>query len=110
MLKYHHKQNWKGGVMAKKRSETINVQGTAVNIISHNKDDYISLTDMAKYKNPDETSLVISHWLSTNYSLEFLGLWEKVNNPNFNTTEFRSIKDERFSQSFSISTKPLLRS
>jgi hypothetical protein len=88
-----------------KKSELITVQGTAISVVAHRKDDYISLTDMAKYKNPNETSLVIAHWLSTNYTLEFLGLWEKSNNPDFNTTEFRSIKDERFSQSFIISTK-----
>jgi hypothetical protein len=91
--------------MAKQKQGVITVQGTLVNIVKHNKDDYISLTDMAKYKNPSETSLTIAHWLSTNYTLEFLGLWETTNNPDFNTTEFRSIKEERFSQSFIISTK-----
>jgi hypothetical protein len=91
--------------MSKRNNEIISVQGTAINIVKHNKNDYISLTDMAKYKNPNETSLVISHWLSTNYTLEFLGLWEKTNNPNFNTTEYRSVKNERFSQSFIMSTK-----
>ncbi|MCL2883494.1 MAG: KilA-N domain-containing protein [Coriobacteriia bacterium] len=91
--------------MAKQKQEIISVQGTVVSIVKHNKDDYISLTDMAKHKNPSETSLTIAHWLSTNYTLEFLGLWEKTNNPFFNTTEFRSIKEERFSQSFTISTK-----
>ncbi|MDR1184793.1 MAG: KilA-N domain-containing protein [Coriobacteriales bacterium] len=91
--------------MATRKNEIITVRGTVVNVVKHNKDDYVSLTDMAKYKNPNETSLVIAHWLSTNYTLEFLGLWEKSNNPDFNTTEFRSIKDERFSQSFIISTK-----
>ena len=91
--------------MIKQKQEIITVQGTIVNIVQRNKDEYISLTDMAKYKNPEQTSLTIAHWLSTNYSLEFLGLWEKINNPNFNTTEFSSIKMERFSQSFLITTK-----
>jgi len=49
---------------------------------------------MAKYKNADATGLVISHWLSTRYMVEFMGIWEKVNNPNFNVTEFSNIKKE----------------
>jgi hypothetical protein len=73
--------------MAMRKNEIITVRGTVVNIAKHNKDDYVSLTDMAKYKNPGETSLVIAHWLNTNYTLEFVGLWEKSNNPDFNTTE-----------------------
>jgi hypothetical protein len=72
----------------------IEVQGQAVFVLnSKGKEDYISLTDMAKHKNPNETSLVISHWLSTKYTIEFLGIWETMNNPNFNTTEFRSIRE-----------------
>ena len=46
-----------------KKKETVNVQGTAVAILTHKEDEYISLTDMARYKNADSTGLVISHWL-----------------------------------------------
>jgi hypothetical protein len=60
---------------------------------------------MAKYKNPAETSLVISHWLSTRYTVDFMGVWERLNNPNFNTTEFSSIRNESGSNGFALSTK-----
>ncbi|MDR2026760.1 MAG: KilA-N domain-containing protein [Prevotellaceae bacterium] len=74
------------------KKESINVQGTEIILLSHRKEDYISLTDMAKYKNAEATGLVISHWLSTRYTIDFLGIWERVNNPGFNVTEFSNIK------------------
>lgn len=69
------------------------------------KGDYISLTDMAKYKDPDETGLVISHWLSTKYTVEFLGVWETVNNRNFNTAEYSSIKNNAGTRGYVLTTK-----
>lgn len=74
----------------------IEVLGSTISTVkSYNNDDYISLTDMAKHKNPAETSLVISHWLSTRYTVDFMGVWERLNNPDFNTTEFSSITAAR---------------
>jgi len=88
-----------------KKQETVNVQGTAVAVLTHGEDDYISLTDMAKYKNAEATGLVISHWMRTGYTLNFLGAWEQLNNPIFNVTEFGNIKMESVDNSFIISTK-----
>jgi len=88
-----------------KKQETVNVQGTAIAVLTHGEDDYISLTDMAKYKNADATGLVISHWMRTGYTLNFLGAWEQLNNPIFNVTEFGNIKMESVDNSFIISTK-----
>ena len=51
--------------MAKQKNETITVQGVAVSIAQKEKNDYISLTDMAKFKNPQATGVIISKWLST---------------------------------------------
>ena len=62
--------------------------------ISKEGDDYISLTDMAKFKNAESTGIVIAHWLSTKYTIQFIGAWEQVYNTNFNVTEFRNIKNE----------------
>jgi len=59
--------------MAKK--EKLTVQGTEILLFSHQKEDYISLTDMAKYKNAEATGYVISRWLSARYSIDFLGIW-----------------------------------
>ena len=89
--------------MAKK--ETINVQGTEIVLLSHRKDDYISLTDMAKFKNAEATGLVIAHLLSTRYTVDFLGIWERVNNPNFNVTEFGNIRSETGTNGFILSSK-----
>ena len=78
--------------MTKKR--TIQVNGDEVVIIKQQTEDYISLTDMARFKNAEATGLVISHWLSTRYAVDFLGIWESINNPNFNVTEFSNIRME----------------
>ncbi len=62
--------------------------------------------DQFKMKdNEQATGLVISHWLSTRYTIEFMGLWEKMHNPNFNVTEFRNIKNESGSNGFILSGK-----
>lgn len=87
------------------KNQTIKVEGKQITILKRPESDYVSLTDMAKYKNPQETSLVISHWLSTRFAIEFLGIWETLNNPNFNTTEFRSIRNEAGSNGFALSVK-----
>ena len=88
-----------------KKKETVTVQGTEIAVLTHRQDDYISLTDMAKYKNADTTGLVISHWLRTGYTLNFLGAWERLHNPNFNVTDFGNIKMESTDNSFILSTK-----
>lgn len=67
--------------------------------------DYISLTDMAKTRNAEATGLVISHWLSTRYAIEYLGIWESVNNPSFNLTEFSNIKSQAGANGFVLTCK-----
>jgi len=87
------------------RKENINVQGTEIAILTYMQDDYISLTDMAKYKNAETTGLVISHWMRTGYTINFLGAWERLHNPDFNVTEFGNIKMESVDNSFVLTTK-----
>jgi hypothetical protein len=77
-----------------KKDHKLEVKGMEISLFQKNKDDYICLTDMARYKNPEETGLVIAHWLRTGYTIEFIGLWEQLHNPLFNTTEFGYIKNE----------------
>ncbi len=77
-----------------KKNGKIEIKGSEIAIIESDKEDYISITDIAKHKNPEATGLVISHWLSTRYTIEFMGLWEKMHNPGFNVTGFRNIKNE----------------
>jgi hypothetical protein len=88
------------------KNKSIHVEGKEITLFSAtNTDDFISLTDMAKFKNSNETGLVISHWLSTRFTVEFMGVWERTNNPNFNTTEFSSIKNESGSNGYVLTTK-----
>lgn len=56
--------------------------------------DYISLTDLAKYQNPEDPSGVIRNWMSNRNSFDYYGLWEQINNENFNSVEFHVIKTE----------------
>ncbi len=67
----------------------IEVKGTEISVITINNNDYISLTDMLKAKDGD---FFISDWLRNRNTVEFLGIWEKVYNPNFNYGEFAIIK------------------
>jgi hypothetical protein len=83
---------------------TFEVQGITISHKRFNEDDFINLTDMAKFKDPEKTGHVIIKWLSTRYTIEFMGIWEKCNNPNFNVTEFGNIKNESGSQSFFLTT------
>lgn len=70
---------------------TITVKNIAVNVLSSkNDEDYISLTDIASFKNPHEPKDVVKNWLRNRSTIEFLGLWEKINNPNFKGVEFDS--------------------
>jgi len=72
--------------------------------LSNKDDDYISLTDIAKFKDPESTGIVIAHWLSTKYTIQFIGAWEQLHNPYFNVTEFSNIKNEAGSNGFILSS------
>ncbi|MDO4800524.1 MAG: KilA-N domain-containing protein [Prevotellaceae bacterium] len=89
--------------MAKK--QTIHINGSDIIVLKQQAEDYISLTDMAKYKNAEATGVVISHWLSTRYALDYLGIFERLNNPNFNVTEFGNIRAEAGSNGFVLTVK-----
>ena len=71
----------RSAIMPKK--ETVTVQGTEIAVLTHKQDDYISLTDMAKYRDKNNPAQIISMWLRTYSTIEYLGLWEKLNNPDF---------------------------
>jgi hypothetical protein len=87
------------------KKETVNVQGTKIAVLMHRQDDYISLTDMAKFKNAEIPGTVISHWMSTSFSINYMGLWEKMNNPDFNLTGFRDVKMLSAEPGFALSPK-----
>ncbi|MEA2011590.1 MAG: KilA-N domain-containing protein [Verrucomicrobiota bacterium] len=87
------------------KNKKIEIIGNDVTFFNKGNEDYISLTDLAKHKNAEYTGVVISHWLSTRYTVEFMGIWERVNNPNFNLTEFSYIKNESGSNGYVLSAK-----
>lgn len=80
----------------------ITVQDTSVSIISSNEKDYISLTDIAKYKS-DEPNSVIGNWMRNRNTIEYLGVWESLYNPNFNPTEFEGFKKNAGLNAFTLS-------
>ena len=73
------------------KNKTINVKGIEITIVRQNEMDYISLTDMLKAKDGD---FFISDWLRNRNTVEFLGIWESVYNPDFNYGEFAIIKSQ----------------
>ena len=83
---------------------TLNANGVEIRITSSNKVDYISLTDIAKYRS-DDPNAVIQNWLRNRNTLEYLGLWEKMNNPNFKPLEFEGFKKEAGLNGFTLSPK-----
>lgn len=86
------------------KKEKINVQGPSITIITRKKDDYISLTDMAKGKSGKGRSAdVIKNWIRTRTTLEFLGTWEQLYNPNFKVVEFDHLKTQAGLPSFVLS-------
>lgn len=80
----------------------ITVQDTSVSIISSKEKDYISLTDIAKYKS-DEPNTVIGNWMRNRNTIEYLGVWESLYNPNFNPTEFEGFKKNAGLNAFTLS-------
>ncbi len=88
--------------MTKSKKSTIDVQGTAIAIITNAEGDYISLTDMLRAKDGE---FFISDWLRNRNTVEFLGIWESVFNPAFNYGEFATIKSQAGLNSYKISVK-----
>ena len=91
--------------MSKSKKSKVDVQGTTVSIVSSGNDDYLSLTDIAKYKNPDHADDVIRNWLRNRNTIEFLGVWERLNNSDFNPVEFDGIKILAGLNSFTLTPK-----
>ena len=87
------------------KKHTVDVQGTTVSFVSRGNEDFISLTDIAKYKNPDHADDVIRNWLRNRNTIEFLGVWERLNNPDFNPVEFDGIRFQSGLNSFTLTPR-----
>lgn len=91
--------------------EVIHAKDTEIAVLSYaHSDDYISLTDIAKYKNPEFPADVVKNWLRIRSTIEFLGLWEELNNPNFNMVEFDQFKNDAGSNAFVLSPQKWIKS
>ena len=89
--------------MSKVKKETIEAKGFAIQIYTEDfQNDYISLTDIARYKS-DEPFIVINNWLRSKDNIQFLGLWESMHNPDFKPIEFDRFRKEAGSNAFTLS-------
>ncbi len=91
--------------MSKSSRRTIEVQGASVAVLSRGQQDIFCLTDIAKFKNPDHPDDVIRNWLRNRSTVEFLGVWERLYNPNFNPVEFDGIRMQTGLNSFVLTPK-----
>ena len=83
----------------------IEVLTREVRLTGVNDQDYVCLTDITRYKDPERTDYLISNWLRNRNTIEFLGLWEQINNPDFNPIEFDGIKTQAGLNSFILTAK-----
>ncbi len=84
------------------KNKTIKVENFEIVLYSQNNEDFISLTDMARYRDAERTNYIIQNWLRTRNAIDFCGLWEQINNPNFKGIEFDAFKTESGSNSFTL--------
>lgn len=84
------------------KNKTIKVESFEIVLYTQNNEDFISLTDMARYRDADRTNYIIQNWLRTRNAIEFCGLWEQVNNPGFKRIEFDAFRNESGSNSFTL--------
>ena len=84
------------------KNKFIEVKGVSITIVNQNKQDFISITDMLKAKDGD---FFISDWLRNRNTVEYLGIWESIHNPNFNYGEFAIIKSQAGLNNYKISVK-----
>ncbi len=81
--------------MAKAVKDKIHAQGIDISIYTNDfKNEYISLTDIAKYRNVEDPRYVIQNWMRNRNTIEFLGVWEELHNPDFNRVQFDAVKSE----------------
>lgn len=90
--------------------QQVQVLWTDINVLKFHEEDFVSLTDIAKYKNSTEPKDVIKNWLRTKNTIEFLWLWEKINNPSFKGVEFDPFRNEAWSNAFTMSPQKWIES
>ncbi len=86
-------------------SNKIEVKGTEINFFTSKNKEFISLTDIARYRDSERSDYILQNWMRNRSTIEFIGLWELFNNPDFNSIEFDGIKNMAGSNSFSLTPK-----
>ena len=87
------------------KNTKIEVKGTEIAILKNNTDDYISLTDIARYKDPEHTDTIIQNWMRNRNTIELLGFWESIYNSNFKALEFEGFRKQAGLNSFVMTPK-----
>jgi hypothetical protein len=87
------------------KNRKIDVKGTEVTLYTDDQKDFISLTDIARYRDTERSDYILQNWMRNRSTIEFIGLWEQFNNPDFNSIEFDGIKNLSGSNSFSLTPK-----
>lgn len=88
-------QHQGGIVMSRVKKDKIKAKGFEIQVYTKDfKNDYVSLTDIARYKNTEDPRFVIQNWMRNRNTLEFIGLWETLNNSNFNRVQFDTFRNE----------------
>lgn len=99
--------------MATKKVESkLNANGVEISVVTTvgSEDDYISLTDIARHRNPEFPADVVKNWLRNRSTIEYLGLWEELNNPDFNRVEFDQFRNAAGSNAFVLSPQKWIKS
>ena len=89
------------------KNKTISVQGFDIVWYETNYNDYISLTDIARYKDAEHTDDIIKNWLRNRNTIELLGFWESIYNPNFKPVEFDGFRKQAGLNSFVMTPKKM---
>lgn len=83
----------------------LNVNEIEIVLYKQNEEEFISLTDMAKFRDSERTNYIIQNWMRTRSTIEFIGLWEQLHNPNFKRIEFDAFRNESGLNSFTLTPK-----
>jgi len=83
----------------------MDVQGKEIAVIAQNDEDYISLSDIARHKDPLRTDYIVQNWIRSRTTIEYLGIWEQLNNPGFNSIEFDGFRKQAGLNSFILTPK-----
>ena len=83
--------------------QEINVKDTTIRTMKVGDADYICITDIARQKNPLEPNAVVGNWMRNRNTIEYLGIWESLNNPSFNPIEFEGFRNQAGLNAFTLS-------